>query len=121
MRTWAGWPSFTPGMDASSTSISASTRLMSDTVRSTVPGWFCSPGTAVSPSSMCLAVTMPAMGEVTWVFSRTSAAPARSARAWSTCWRALRTAASSMSRLALACSKSLTEMICALKLSWALR
>ena len=64
MRTWAFWPSFTVGMEASSTSISASTLLMSEMVRSTVPAWFWMPGTAVSPNSIRRAVTTPSMGAV---------------------------------------------------------
>ena len=64
MRTWAFWASLTVGMEASSTSISASTLLMSEMVTRTVPAWFWMPGTAVSPSSMRRAVTVPSMGAV---------------------------------------------------------
>ena len=64
MRIWASWPSFTLGMEASSTSISASTLLMSEMVTRTVPAEFWMPGTAVSPSSMRRAVTTPSMGAV---------------------------------------------------------
>ena len=96
MRTFACWPSFTEGIEVSSTSSSVSTVAMSEIVRSTVPGLFWMPMTATSPSSTRLAVTIPSMGERTVVLDRVSRAPSRVARAWRTRWSVARAAASAV-------------------------
>ncbi len=57
---------------------------MSEIVSSTVPGEFCTPMTATSPSSTRLAVTMPSIGDRTVAFASVSCAPSSVARAWST-------------------------------------
>src|SRR5664279_671487 len=119
MRTWAFWASFTVGMEASSTSISASTLLMSETVSRTVPAWFWMPGTAVSPSSILRAVTTPSMGaemvekpSPTWDWL--TLALAMSARR-----RAVSSVARAVSKAVLACSKSAVEMMPASRLAFA--
>src|SRR5438552_12852431 len=96
MRTFACWPSFTEGIEVSSTSSSVSTVAMSEIVRSTVPGLFWMPMTATSPSSTRLAVTIPSMGERTVVLDRVSRAPSRVARAWRTRRPGARAAASAV-------------------------
>ncbi len=83
MRTSAVWPTRTFGTSVSSTSITASTTLMSEIVISLVPALFMVPITAISPSSTGSAVTRPAIGEVILVFDSSSRAPARLARACS--------------------------------------
>ena len=70
MVTVARWPTLTEGMSVSSTSITASTTLMSAMVISTVPALFIVPMTATSPSSTGSAVTMPAIGARMVVFGQ---------------------------------------------------
>jgi hypothetical protein len=72
--TVARWPTFTFGTSVSSTSITASTTLMSAMVRSFVPALFIVPMTATSPSSTGRAVTIPSMGAVIVVLDSVSCA-----------------------------------------------
>src|SRR6185503_19523351 len=107
MRSSASCPTATAGIEVSSTSISGSTTDMSEMVSSTVPGLFCTPMTATSPSSTRRAVTTPSMGERTVVFASVSRAPSSVARACSArCWTASSDASAVASAVRARCTSA---------------